>query len=124
MAAEYQDYDYVEAGTIDAKDLPPLKPQIKKNMRGELSTGLILATIYFAFIFSIPVLNWFFPDIAFKPFWGGMTVTWFLTTVIGMAMAFIIGGLHTYLYERRLKKYVTTTDVKEADEDARNTTIS
>lgn len=124
MAAEYQDYDYVEAGTVDFKDLPPLEPEIERNMRGELTTGLILATIYLGFIFTIPVLNWYFPEIAFKPFWGGMSLTWFLTTFVTMAMAFIIALLHTVLYERRLKATEKATPVKEDDDDARNVTIS
>ncbi|MBS7345692.1 MAG: hypothetical protein KIG60_08630 [Caryophanon sp.] len=124
MAAEYQDYDYVEAGTVDFKDLPPLDPQIEKNMRGELTTGLVLAFIYFGFIFTIPVLNWYFPEIAFKPIWGGMSLTWFLTTFVTMAMAFIIALVHTVLYERRLKQVENTTPVKEDDDDARNATIS
>lgn len=125
MAAEYQDYDYVEASTVKFEDLPPLDPQIKKNMRGELTTGLVLTAFYFAFIFSIPVLNWYFPEIAFKPFWGGMSLTWFLTTFVTMAMAFIIALLHTVLYERRLKKVdALQQSVKEDDDDARNATIS
>lgn len=124
MAAEYQDYDYVEASTVKFEDLPPLDPQIKKNMRGELTTGLILTAIYFTFIFSIPVLNWYFPEIAFKPIWGGMSLTWFLTTFVTMAMAFIIALIHTVLYERRLKNVEKLQPVKEDDEDARNVTIS
>lgn len=113
MAAEYQDYDYVEAGTVDFKDLPPLEPEIERNMRGELTTGLVLAAIYFGFIFTIPVLNWYFPEIAFKPFWGGMSLTWFLTTFVTMAMAFIIALLHTVLYERRLKATEKAAQLKE-----------
>ena len=124
MAAEYQDYDYVEASTVKFDDLPPLDPQIKENMRGELTTGLILTAIYFTFIFSIPVLNWYFPEIAFKPIWGGMSLTWFLTTFVTMAMAFIIALIHTVLYERRLKNVEKLQPVKEDDDDARNVTIS
>lgn len=124
MAAEYQDYDYVEAGTVDFKDLPPLEPEIEKNMRGELTTGLGLAFIYFGFVFTIPVLNWYFPEIAFKHIWGGMSLTWFLTTFVAMAMAFSIALLHTVLYERRLRAVEKSMPVKEDDEDARNATIS
>ena len=105
MAGDYRDYDYVEAGTVDVKDLKPLDPQIRSIMKGELSTGAILTFIYFIFIFSIPIMNWFFPNLAFSKFWGGMTFTWFVTTVIAMLMAVIIAALHTFLYERRLIKY-------------------
>ncbi|EON73200.1 hypothetical protein [Lysinibacillus sphaericus] len=102
------DYDYVEAGTIDVKDLPPLDPTTNKIMKDEFKTGFGLTVLYFIFIFSIPVMNWFVPEFAFKKIWGGMTVTWFVTTVVMMAMAFVIAYVHTTLYEKRLKKYETT----------------
>jgi len=99
------DYDYVEAGTIDVKDLPPLDATTNKIMKDEFTTGLGLSVFYFILIFSIPVMNWFAPEFAFKKMWGGMTVTWFVTTVVMMAMAFIIAYVHTSMYEKRLKKY-------------------
>jgi len=34
-----------------------------------------------------------------------MTVTWFVTTIVMMAMAFIIAYVHTAMYEKRLKQY-------------------
>lgn len=34
-----------------------------------------------------------------------MTYSWFFTSVIAMALAFIIAYVHTSLYEKRLKKY-------------------
>lgn len=106
MMTEKDDhYDYVEHGTIHYKDLPPLDKQTNNIMKGELKTGTALSGFYFILIFSIPVLNWYFPEIAFKPIWGGMTVTWFITTVVMMAMAFIIAYIHTKLYEKRLKKF-------------------
>jgi len=104
MAAEYQDYDYVEAGTVDAKDLPPLDATTRKIMKDEFSTGFVLTVIYFVFIFSIPIMNWFFPETAFSKFWGGMTFSWFVTTIVAMAIAFIIAFIHTTLYEKRLTK--------------------
>ncbi|WP_025113861.1 hypothetical protein [Lysinibacillus fusiformis] len=99
------DYEYVEAGTIDVKDLPPLDVETNKIMKDEFTTGLGLSVFYFILIFSIPVMNWFAPAFAFKKMWGGMTVTWFVTTVVMMAMAFIIAYVHTAMYEKRLKKY-------------------
>lgn len=99
------DYEYVEAGTIDIKDLPPLDATTNKIMKDEFLTGFGLTVFYFILIFSIPIMNWFAPEFAFKKIWGGMTVTLFYTTVIMMAMAFIIAYVHTTLYEKRLKKY-------------------
>ncbi|MCL1695557.1 MULTISPECIES: hypothetical protein [unclassified Lysinibacillus] len=99
------DYEYVEAGTIDVKDLPPLDATTNKIMKDEFTTGFSLTVFYFILIFSIPVMNWFAPELAFKKILGGMTVTWFVTTVVMMVMAFIIAYVHTALYEKRLKKY-------------------
>jgi len=99
------DYEYVEAGTVDIKDLPPLDPTTHKIMKDEFTTGFSLTVFYFLVIFSIPVMNWFAPDFAFKKLWGGMTVTWFVTTIVMMVMAFVIAYVHTTLYEKRLKQY-------------------
>lgn len=108
MATGSNDYEYVKAGTIDLKDLPPLDETTNKIMKDELRTGLSLTILYFILIFSIPVMNWFAPSFAFSNLWGGMTVTWFITTIVMMAVAFIIAYVHTALYERRLLKYDTT----------------
>lgn len=105
MGAEYQDYDYVEAGAVDIKDLPPLDPTTNQIMKSELSTGFTLSAIYFVFIFGIPVMNWYFPEFALSRFWGGMTYSWFITTIVAMLMAFLIGFIHTTLYEKRLLKF-------------------
>ncbi|KOP79136.1 hypothetical protein AMS59_08890 [Lysinibacillus sp. FJAT-14745] len=99
------EYEYVEAGTVDVKDLPPLDAITNKIMKDEFTTGFSLTVFYFILIFSIPVMNWFAPELAFKKIFGGMTVTWFVTTVVMMVMAFIIAYVHTALYEKRLKKY-------------------
>lgn len=100
-----RDYEYVEAGTVDVKDLPPLDATTNKIMKDEFTTGFSLTVFYFILIFSIPIMNWFAPKLAFKKIFGGMTVTWFVTTVVMMVMAFIIAYVHTALYEKRLKKY-------------------
>lgn len=109
MAAEYTEYEYVEAGTVDIKDLPPLDSETEKIMKGEFSTGFKLSLLYYLFIFTIPVLNWFAPDFMFSHFWGGMTYSWFLTGIVAMAIAFIIAYVHTNLYEKRLNKYKTNS---------------
>ncbi|MGM9925403.1 MAG: hypothetical protein ACI35R_14240 [Bacillus sp. (in: firmicutes)] len=109
MANEYSDYDYVEAGTIEYSKLPPLDAETNRIMKAEFSTGFTLTLFYFVFIFSIPVMNWFAPEFAFSRFWGGMTVSWFITSIVAMAMAFIIAYIHTALYEKRLKNYTSTS---------------
>jgi uncharacterized membrane protein (DUF485 family) len=105
MAAEYTEYDYVAASTVDVSELEPLDAETEKIMKGELGTGLKLSLFYYAFIFAIPILNWFAPDFMFSRMWGGMTYAWFLTGIIAMAMAFIIAYAHTTLYEKRLQNY-------------------
>lgn len=109
MAAEYTEYDYVEAGKIDVKDLPPLDSETNSIMKTEFSTGFKLAIFYYLFVFTIPVLNWFAPDFMFSPMWGGMSVTWFLTGIVAMAMAFGIAYVHTHLYVKRLQANVRKT---------------
>jgi uncharacterized membrane protein (DUF485 family) len=105
MAGEHTEYDYVAADTIDVSELKPLDPETRKIMKGEFSTGLKLTVFYYIFILAIPILNWFSGDFMFSRMWGGMTYSWFLTSVVAMAMAFIIAFAHTALYEKRLKNY-------------------
>ncbi|WP_042345177.1 hypothetical protein [Bacillus massiliigorillae] len=109
MASEFSEYDYVEAGTIEYSKLPPLDAETNRIMKAEFKTGFSLTIFYFIFIFSIPVMNWHFPDFAWSKLWGGMSVSWFITSVVAMAMAFIIAYVHTTLYEKRLKKYALTS---------------
>lgn len=105
MAGEYTEYDYVAADTIDVSELEPLDPETRKIMKGEFSTGLKLTLFYYIFILGIPVLNWYAGGFMFSRMWGGMTYSWFLTSVVAMALAFIIAYAHTTLYEKRLKNY-------------------
>lgn len=90
--------------TVDIKKLPKLDDKTTSSIKTELSTGLSLAIVYFIFIFSVPAMNWFKPEWAFAKMYGGMSFSWFLTTIAAMAMAFIIAYLHTKLYERWEKK--------------------
>ena len=116
MASEFNDdYEYVAAEKIDIKDLPPLDAETNRIMKQEFSTGSKLTIIYYLFIFAIPILNWYAPDLFFSRFFGGMTYSWFFTSVIAMASAFIIAFIHTSLYEKRLKK----NDNKDVDRDQR-----
>lgn len=104
MAGEYSEYDYVAADTIDVSELEPLDPETRKIMKGEFSTGIKLTLFYYVFILSIPVLNWYADGFMFSRMWGGMTYSWFFTSIVAMGMAFIIAYVHTTLYEKRLKK--------------------
>lgn len=103
MAGEYSEYDYVAADTIDVSELEPLDPETRKVMTSEFSTGLKLTVFYYIFILSIPVLNWYAEGFMFSRMWGGMTYSWFLTSIVAMGMAFVIAYIHTSLYEKRLK---------------------
>lgn len=86
--------------TIDSKDLPKLDKHTRHSIRTEISTAVSLASVYFLFIFAVPAINWFKPDWAFSKMFGGMSYSWFLTTIVAMVMAFLIAYLHTKLYER------------------------
>ncbi|MBN6187586.1 hypothetical protein JQN58_11720 [Aneurinibacillus sp. BA2021] len=120
MASEYTEYDYVAAGTIDVSELPPLDPETDKIMKDEFSTGFKLTLFYYAFIFTIPILNWFAPGFMFSRFWGGMTYSWFFTGIVSMAMAFIIAYVHTSLYEKRLQKYQGSVPTSLGKSEGRN----
>nr|WP_255723515.1 DUF485 domain-containing protein [Sporosarcina sp. ACRSL] len=76
-------------------------------VRSEFRTGMSLTVIYFLFVLSVPVMNWFKPDWAFTKLVGGMSASWFLTTIIAMVMAFVIAFVHTKLYERWERKVET-----------------
>jgi uncharacterized membrane protein (DUF485 family) len=118
MAGEYSEYNYVAAETIDVSELEPLDPETRKIMKGEFSTGIKLTVFYYIFILSIPILNWFAEGFMFSRMWGGMTYSWFLTSVVAMAMAFVIAFIHTALYEKRLKNQsgdtTTSSDKRSA----------
>ncbi|CAM3488151.1 hypothetical protein [Cytobacillus oceanisediminis] len=114
MAGEYTEYNYVAADTIDVSELEPLDPETRQIMRSEFSTGLKLTVFYYIFILSIPILNWFAGGFMFSRMWGGMTYSWFLTSIVAMAMAFIIAYVHTSLYEKRLKNNQSNSSNPEA----------
>ncbi|WP_191556281.1 DUF485 domain-containing protein [Metabacillus idriensis] len=116
MAAEFKEYDYVEAGTVDVREREPLDQQTSHLMKSEFSTGSKLTLFYFAFIFAMPILNWFAPEFMFSNFYGGMTYAWFFTGIVAMGMAFIIAYIHTALYEKRLKKsHMTDSSIRPSN---------
>ncbi|MFS0575317.1 hypothetical protein AB1K83_06775 [Sporosarcina sp. 179-K 3D1 HS] len=102
-----KDYEMTDEprGTVDIRKVPKLDKETNSIMRTEILTGLTLSGIYFAFIFLVPILNWYNKDWAFSNMWGGMSYSWFLTAIVSMFMAFFIAWIHTALYERRIKKY-------------------
>ncbi|WP_163101158.1 hypothetical protein [Peribacillus alkalitolerans] len=114
MANEYSEYAYVEAGTIDVSELEPLDETTSRIMKDEFKTGFRLTLFYYVFILAIPILNWYAADFMFSRMWGGMTYSWFLTSIVAMAMAFVIAFIHTKLYEKRVQKY-ESLDEKSAD---------
>jgi uncharacterized membrane protein (DUF485 family) len=115
LAGDYREYNYVAADTIDVSELAPLDPETKKIMKSEFSTGIKLTLFYYVFILSIPILNWYAGDFMFSRMWGGMTYSWFLTSIVAMAMAFIIAFIHTNLYEKRLKQHQAQQSASSAD---------
>jgi len=114
MTEEYQMTD-TNLGTVDVKSLQPLDRETEGIMKSELRTGLGLSLFYYLFIISIPILNWYLTDLAYTRIWGGMTLTWFLTTIVGMVMAFLIAYIHTKSYEKRLAKYDSSSPGKKSD---------
>ncbi|WP_259455727.1 hypothetical protein [Bacillus sp. PK3_68] len=46
-----------------------------------------------------------------------MSVTWFLTTIVGMVMAFVIAYVHTKRYEKRLARYDTSSELQKEKAD-------
>ncbi|MBP2079387.1 hypothetical protein [Oceanobacillus polygoni] len=95
--------------TIDIKKLQKLDRETRYIVSSEFRTGLSLTIIYFIFIISVPVMNWYKPDWAFTKLFGGMSASWFLTSIVAMVMAFVIAYVHTRLYERWEKKVKALT---------------
>jgi uncharacterized membrane protein (DUF485 family) len=108
--------------TIDIKKLKKLDRETRYIIKSEFRTGLILTIIYFVFVFSVPVMNWYKPDWAFAKLVGGMSASWFLTTIVAMFMAFIIAYVHTKLYERWEKKVQALTP-SAGNEEEKETVI-
>jgi len=115
LAGEYREYNYVAADTIDISELEPLDPETTQTMKSEFSTGIKLTLFYYVFILSIPILNWYAGDFMFSRMWGGMTYSWFFTSIVAMAMAFVIALIHTTLYEKRLKQSHSKQSTAPAD---------
>jgi hypothetical protein len=91
-------------GTINYKDLPPLDAETSANMSEEVKVSVVLAVIYYVFLLSVTVLNWTSPEFMKTILWGGMTVTWFATSILAMFMATFIAWLHVLHYQSRVAK--------------------
>jgi hypothetical protein len=91
-------------GTIDYKDLPPLDGETSTNMSEEVRISVVLAVIYGAFLLTVTIMNWTSPETMKIVLWGGMTVTWFATSIFAMFMATLIAWLHVLYYQSRVAK--------------------
>ena len=94
-----------KVGTIDYKDLPPLDAETAATMSEELKISVILTIIYYAFLLGVTVLNYTSPGLMKTVLWGGMTVTWFATSVVSLFMASFIAWLHVFYYQKRVLQH-------------------
>ncbi|HBX22739.1 MAG TPA: hypothetical protein DEF34_03735 [Desulfotomaculum sp.] len=85
---------------IDYKDLAPLDRTISYRMSKEIKLCLWLGVVYLAYMFIVPVLNFTAPEFMKIRVWGGMSLTWFLTAIGAMFMAFAIAAIHVYFYTK------------------------
>jgi hypothetical protein len=95
-------------GTIDYKALPPLDAETSANMSEEVKVSVLLAVIYYLFLLGVTILNWTSPELMKTVLWGGMTVTWFATSIAAMFMATFIAWLHVLHYQSRVSKNTKT----------------
>lgn len=86
--------------TINYKDLPPLDKGVTNRMSKEFSVIFWLFIIYAFYLFIVPILNFTAPDFMKARVWGGMSLTWFLTSIGAMIMAFVIAAVHVYIYSK------------------------
>ncbi|HBV96701.1 MAG TPA: hypothetical protein DEF36_06625 [Desulfotomaculum sp.] len=86
--------------TINIKDLPPLDRMTTYRMSKEMSICLWLFIIYMFYMFLVPVLTFTTPDLMKSRIWGGMSLTWFMTAIGAMIMAFAIAAVHVYFYTK------------------------
>ena len=93
-----------ETKTIAYKDLPPLDSVTAAAMKEEVNLSLVLSVVYYIFLLSVTILNWTSPALMKTILWGGMSLTWFATSILGMCMATFMAALHVYFYQKRLKR--------------------
>ena len=93
-----------ETKTIAFKDLPPLDSVTAAAMKEEVNLSLVLSVIYYIFLLTVTILNWTSKDLMKTILWGGMSLTWFATSIFAMFMATFMAGLHVYFYQKRYKR--------------------
>ncbi len=93
--------DNAGAAKVSYKDLAPLESEISEIMKTEFGISFWLSVAYFVFILGVPILNWTAPALMKTRIWGGMSLTWFLTSIMAMVLAFIIAWLHVSLYQKK-----------------------
>lgn len=91
-----------KVGTINYKDLPPLDAETAKNMSEELRISVVLSVLYYAFLLAVTIMNFTAPDFMKTKLWGGMTVTWFATSLVSLAVAALVAWVHVIYYQKRV----------------------
>lgn len=86
--------------TIHYNDLPPLDKSITSRMSKEFKVCIWLFLVYAFYLFMVPILNFNAPDFMKSRVWGGMSLTWFLTAIGALIMAWVIAAVHVYFYTR------------------------
>ena len=93
--------DKAGATKINIKDLPALDSEISLIMKTEFGISFWLSVVYFIFILSVPILNWTAPALMRTRVWGGMSLTWFLTSIVAMVLAVVFAALHVKIYQNK-----------------------
>lgn len=96
--------------TVDYKDLKPLGEDVRRVMSEELKISLGLAIVYFIFLLGVPILTFTAPDLMKTRVWGGMSLTWFATSILAMIFAAVIAWIHVYMYQKRFSSTMTEYD--------------
>lgn len=94
-----------KVGTINFKDLPPLDPETAKNMSEELRISVILSVLYYTFLLAVTIMNFTAPEFMKTKLWGGMTVTWFSTSLVSLAVASLVAWVHVIYYQKRVSEH-------------------
>jgi len=101
---------------IDYKDLAPLDREISSRMSKEIKVCLWLLVVYLFYMFIVPVLNFTAPELMRSRVWGGMSLTWFLTAIGAMFMAFAVAAVHVYFYTKDF--FISETKTEESAKGA------
>ncbi len=88
-------------GTTRYEKLAPLDEKTRAIMRDEFKVSCKLTVIYFIFLLMVPILNWNVPKLMKMKLWAGMSLTWFLSSIVAMLLAFIVAALHVYFFQKR-----------------------